>query len=75
MDTKPVRASVQTYRNNPEIRCEVSVKNLPDQPTRMELDSRCERSLLTGLVFLLLVGTVVWEILSLVTTHGPGNLT
>jgi hypothetical protein len=74
MGSTPARATVHAYLGVPEIGSEVSVKYLPEHRRRMERDSRREHYLLTGLVLWLRFGIAVGEILSPVTTHGPGNL-
>lgn len=64
VDGKPVRATVQTNFHYSEIGSDVLIKYLPEEPTRVKLDSLWENYLVAGLALLLFVGGAVWGILS-----------
>ena len=70
VDGNPVRATVQTYFQYPELGSDVMVMYLPEKPTRMELDSLWDRYLLVVLLFFPFAGLAIWEILSFITSRG-----
>jgi hypothetical protein len=73
VEGEPVRATVQTYLQYPQVGSEVPVKYLPEKPTRMELDSLWERYLLVVLLFFPFAGLAVWEVLSFVANRERGD--
>ena len=73
VDGEPIRATVQTHFHYPAIGSDITILYLPDDPTRIELDSLWERYLLTGLVLLLMGGATIWELRKFVISGGASH--